>query len=674
MPFLNEPKSGMIEEIPDMKNHRILPLLLIAAITAAALWACAPRPVVTGPAPETAVGAETLFLQAQQHFENQEYDAALAAYRSYLARDPKGENAAEALLQIGRIFLIHEDYPQARAAFNQVIRNFPDSDPSIEARIGLLKTDYGEQKYDQVAELASRLLEEPLQPRYTARVYEILGDTYIAMQLPEDAIYFYNMGAKIAGPEQKIQLQRKLEVAIQLLDTADVISLLGFIQEDLPRSYLMYQLGLNYARSENYEDALTALQAYIKAYPDHEHVPAARSLIDTLSAKLYYNRTTVGCLLPLSGRYQVYGNRALKGIEMALDRFNRMYPDAEVQLVVKNTGSDPDEVVDAVESLVQERVAAIIGPLVNAEYAAAIAQENGIPIITFTQKEDITAIGDKVFRNFLTPEMQVRRIVDYATRELGVRNFAVLYPDEKYGATFMNLFWDEVVRHGGRIVAAESYNPAHTDFADPIKRLVGLYYSVPRDLEALVRPPQEREDRRADAESDEFRDRGRREEEGPEPIVDFEAIFIPDAPTKAGLIVPQLAFYDIEGVYLLGTNLWHSSKIIDMAKEYVQGAILADGFFPESNSERVRMFVAQFKQVYGDPPGIIEATSYDTALMLFGIIRQPEVTTRSAIRDQLLDISDFPGVTGNTSFDSRGEAQKALSILRIDGSGFVELQ
>lgn len=651
-----------------MKAKRILQLLL--AVVLAGLWACAPRPVVT-PGPETAAGPRGLFLAAQQHYENQEYDAALAAYRSYLERFPEGADADEALLQIGRVFLVRRDYPQARAAFNQVVRKAPDSSAAMEAKIGILEADYGAQRYDRVVELASRLLEEKLSSRSTARVYEILGDTYVAMQLPEDAVYFYNMGAKKADADRKTQLRGKLQVAIQLLDTAEVISLLGFIQEDLPRSYLMYQLGLNYTRSENFADALTALQAYLKEYPSHEHAPAARRLMDALSAKMEYNRTTIGCLLPLSGRYQVYGNRALKGIEIALAQCNRMHPDVEVQLVVKNTGSDPDEVVAAVEALVQDRVAAIIGPLVNAEFAAAIAQENGIPMVTFTQKEDITAIGDKVFRNFLTPEMQVKRIVGYAVRNLGVRNFAVLYPQEKYGTTFMNLFWDEVMRHGGRVVAVEAYNPSHTDFAEPIKKLVGLYYDVPSDLADRIRPPKERESDRGD---DEFQDRGRREEEGPEPIVDFEAVFIPDAPTKAGLIVPQLAFYDIEGVYLLGTNLWHSGKIIDMAREYVQGAILADGFFRESDSDRVRFFVDQFQQVYGEPPGIIEATAFDTARMLCGIIRRPEVTTRNAIRDRLLDIRDFPGVTGRTSFDSRGEAQKELSILRIDGGRFVELQ
>ena len=47
----------------------------------------------------------------------------------------------------------------------------------------------------------------------------------------------------------------------------------------------------------------------------------------------------------------------------------------------------------------------------------------------------------------------------------------------------MHLFWDAIQDMGGKIAAIESYDPELTDFAVPIKKLVGLYYKVPKDLE-----------------------------------------------------------------------------------------------------------------------------------------------------------------------------------------------
>ena len=73
-------------------------------------------------------------------------------------------------------------------------------------------------------------------------------------------------------------------------------------------------------------------------------------------------------------------------------------------------------------------------------------------------------------------------------------------------------------------------------------------------------------------------------------------------------------------------------------------------------------------------PGVIEASTYDTSMMLFQIINRPEISSRTAIREELMNIREYPGVTGLTSFDRNGEAQKELSLLRIEGDGFIELE
>jgi ABC-type branched-subunit amino acid transport system substrate-binding protein len=308
------------------------------------------------------------------------------------------------------------------------------------------------------------------------------------------------------------------------------------------------------------------------------------------------------------------------------------------------------------QELIDERVAAIVGPIVTAELAAYEAQENRIPIITLTQKDQITSIGDYVFRNFITPEMQVKAIADYTTTSLGLNRFAILYPDENYGITFMNLFWDELIEKGGKVVGLESYNPAHTDFADPIRKLVGLYYKIPDDLREADDLSSGENNYQGDYErqldqnnADENRAQNKKDE--PEPFVDFDAIFIPDAPKTAGLIIPQLAFYDVKDVYLIGTNLWHSEVLIKMATQYVQGAIMPDGFFTESASPVVQDFVKVFEDTYEETPGFIEAVVYDSAMMMFGVLIQPDLRFKSELKDGLLNLANFSGVTGPTNFD-----------------------
>jgi branched-chain amino acid transport system substrate-binding protein len=666
----------LIDEIKILMKTGASKLIILVVGGLLFVWACAPRPVVVKePVPAAVYPGRNAVLEADGFFEARNYEKALEYYQLYLDQYPDGPAAATVLLRIGTVNNALGQYGSARDSFNRLLADYPRNELAGDAKVGILASYYGEGLYDNAVRLGAMMLEQPLSKSQEASTHEILGDTYLALQSPEDAVYFYTMAYRSAEAPQSTLIEEKLKTAINLLNTSDIVALLGHVKDDLPRSYLMYQLGVNLAAESNYDQAARALSDFLAAYPAHEYNLQARRLLEELSGRTVYNRTTIGCLLPLSGRYQVYGEKALKGVEIALARFNQQIIGGQpVQLIVKDSGSNPGTLTAAIEELVQARVAAIIGPLVDAEYAAEIAQKNGIPIITLTQKENITEIGDWVFRNFLTPEMQVKRIVGYATDVLGARNFVILYPEEKYGNTFMNLFWDEVIQHGGRVVGVESYDPSQTDFAEPIKKLVGQHYDTPWDLKDIVRPPQD-SDTVASKEQEISRgDRGRRDDEGPKAIVDFDAIFIPDAPAKAGLIVPQLAYYDIENVYLLGTNLWHSPKMIEMARDYVQGAIMPDGFFPESQNRRVREFVKLFEDTYAETPGVIAATAYDAAMMLFQICQHPDVQSRTAIKEELLRLRDFPGVTGLTSFDGQRDALKELSMLRIEGDGFVELK
>ena len=241
-------------------------------------------------------------------------------------------------------------------------------------------------------------------------------------------------------------------------------------------------------------------------------------------------------------------------------------------------------------------------------------------------------------------------LATYVVRELGLKRFAILYPDENYGRTFMNLFWDELIAQGALVVGVESYGSTVTDFADQINKLVGRYYTVPRDLRDKNIPYNPKT-----------------------PIIDFDAIFIPDAPKQAGLVIPQLAYYDVKDIYLLGTNLWHSSVLIKMARQFVQGAVMPDGFFAESTATNVENFVGTFAETFGRQPEFIEAVAYDSAMILFQLVARPEVKFRSALRDALRTVKKFNGVTSFTSFDENGVGLNDLYLLRIEGDGFVEL-
>jgi branched-chain amino acid transport system substrate-binding protein len=656
---------------------KIFPAIILCGLLLF-ISSCAPKPPVARE-PIAAGVEDELFIKAEKLMEAKDYQRALVAYADYLNQFPDRPFAPAALMKSGKINSILENYEEARRIFQRLITEYPRSSFYPDARLGMLLTYYEEGNYQAVIEQAPDVLDSIDSPPYLFSVYVLVGDSYVAIGAPYDAVRYYVEAQHLATELQQEAISLKLQESIAHLDSPEIVTLLESMDERLPLGDLMFQLGLNYALEEKFDDALIALEVFLERFSEHENAALAESLIKQIRENALFSRYTIGCLLPLSGPYQAVGMRALKGIELALERFSSQGAKTPMNIIIKDTGAKPDLTRLAMQELIEEQVAAIIGPIVTVEVAAQKAQEERIPIITLTQKDNITSIGDFVFRNFITPKMQVKAIAEYAITSLGLSRFAILYPDENYGETFMNLFWDQVIEHGGKVVGLESYNPEHTDFADPIKKLVGLYYEVPEDLKETTElilkekddfPTQENDHNQMLPEGLGDKD----EEEEPTAIVDFDAIFIPDAPKTAGLIVPQLAFYDVKDIYLLGTNLWHSSSLIKMAEKYVQGAIMPDGFFANSSSSTVRDFVTTFDETYQDQPGFIEAVVYDSAMIVFRVLSQPHLRFKSELKNELLNLRDFPGVTGLTSFDKDGDAQKKLHLLSIKGRKFVELE
>lgn len=654
---------------------------IILIILSLFVYSCGPKPLISPKPvviPVKVDAGNDLFSEAEKMFQAKSYEQALAGYYEYLSRYPDRPSAAAALIKIGAIYMALGKYDESRNCYHRLIAEYPKSSFVPDAWYQILLTLYKETNYEEVIKQSAFVLKNLISRDSIFKIYTLVGDSHMAKGTPSDAFKSYLTAYNESEANEKKSMAEKLKAAVLQMGQADMLVILNQLEDGLPKSYIMLQLGLSYTKEEKYEDALTVLSAFIKRFPEHENIEQAINLINELNKKSLYNRYAIGVILPLTGPYQIYGERALKGIELALTRFNFRNIQTPIKISIKDTGSDSSKALGAVRELLEEDVAAIIGPIITAESVAIEAQKFGIPIVTLTQKENITNIGDNVFRNFLTPKMQVKALVSYAIEELGLNSFAILHPDENYGKTFMNLFWDEVIAYGGKVVGLESYNSSQTDFADSIKKLVGLYYDLPEDLKTTDMPLKEEKSTNIihSNENNDINDsiKENMDEEKPQAIVDFDAVFIPDAPKKAGLVIPQLAFYDVKDIFLLGTNLWHSESLIQMARQYVQGAVLPDGFFANSSSKIVKDFVSAFEETYRETPGFIEAVTYDTAMILFQMISRPDIRFRSTLKEELMKIREFQGVTGLTSFDNSGDVKKKLYLLCIKGEKFLEIE
>ena len=414
----------------------------------------------------------------------------------------------------------------------------------------------------------------------------------------------------------------------------------------------------------------------------------ARAIQQSLQAGSQVKPTLIGIILPLTGDLKGFADQALNGIALTLDLQGR----GPLQVQVVDTRGEPETAADAVEQLAQAGAIAILGPLGIQEGLAAAtrAQQLGVPIISLSRAEGLTALGENVFRDMPTSSAQARAVADYAQKKLNARSFGILQPDSSYGDEMSRYFWDAVDAGGSEVRVYEHYPLRTTTFKPFIQHLVG------RAAEDLA----ERQAYSDEAEkiAKEITDPYRRRKalaalKGQQaPVVDFDALFIPDSSRTVRLIAPAIAFEDVitagcdtqglevarrttkneqlRTVQLLGTSLWDSADLVDERSgiaRYVQCSIFVDVFFPQSDRPATKRFVDDYVNAYHRQPGFLEAHAFDATGLLKKAIDERHPQTRAELREALAGLKKpFEGAAGDTLFGKDREAQKPFFWLWIN--------
>jgi len=624
---------------------------------------------------------------------------------AFVAAHPESALVDDATLRLAELARGRSDLAAAARYYRQVVVEHPRGDRADSARLALARLELSRGNRAAADSLLHPMRLTRLSPEERQQAYRAYAD--LATDPGDRLRWLVRVRAGESGAEAVVRVDAEIDHAMLEMDAAALARAAAEVGPDPPAGRLLLratelelQAG-DFERAERTlerasrlplvpEDAsrLRSLEARVQLRSSalaagvavQEALPTLEQASRRGGAATRGAAGTLGLVLPLSGRLARFGEESLQGVLLAAGVFGSDGDGRRVRVLIRDSAGDPQRAALAVAELAANPdVVGIVGPLLSAESeaAAAAAAAVGVPLVSLAARDEAAPDGSQVFRVRAVPREEVALVVDHAMGELGAHRFAILYPRDAYGRGLRRLFWEAVEERGGTITAVASYDPTLTDFGGPIRSLLGYDLLGAAEKEVLAKREQMRSKARRlpQAQAAGLLEKARALT-GPDgaplpPILDFDAIFVPESHEKVVLIAPQLAFHDAGRMRLLGTGSWNHPDLVAIGGDHVEGARFTAGFFAESPHSIVQQFAAAYEEAYGSPPVDFAAQAYDAAnLLLVQLARG--FSTREAVREGLLEVEAAPGVTGVLSF--AGAPRKRPLLLGVDHGRIVELE
>ena len=610
--------------------------------------------------PESTAGQDALYRAGVLAFEEGDYALARKSLGELLFENPLHPKANDARLKSGLAAVEQKAYRDAFQTLSTLVDRLEGEDKRL-AEAALARAAAGSQQYGEALKTALKAVDNA------------------------------------NGPDEKKAALANLE---DVVETKTTFLSVAEAWNELPKSHpgwplITFKMARVYYHLRDWTRLDETLNSLLSNAPDSSYAPEAKALQARLAKRSQVKTKVIGAVLPMSGKYKAFGETTLRGLQLALKG-------SDIELVIKDTQGDPGLTAKMVEQLAfDDGVIAIIGPLLaeDAKRGALVAEELQVPLITLSRADGLTEIGPHIFRTMVTNAQQAEALADYAMNTLGYKTFAILHPNTPFGVELSNEFWDAVERRGGQIRGVESYDHDQKTFTEEAKRLAGRYYLEDRaDYYEKIREIRE-------SVTDEFRRRKAMEKmkAALEPVIDFEAMLIPDSWQQVSLVAPALAVEDIitnacdkkdleriqkttgkdklKTVTLLGPSTWSSPKgtsgdpqLMERGGKYVLCSVYVEAFYETSDRPSTKAFVAAFREAHKDSAiTLLDAVGFDSGAMVRSIIEKNAPTTRAGFREILQHLKDFQGATGSLTMDDAREARRQLYLLNITTKGVKEV-
>lgn len=335
---------------------------------------------------------------------------------------------------------------------------------------------------------------------------------------------------------------------------------------------------------------------------------------------------SVGVVAPLSGPAASYGADLLNGLLLAVDEINANGGIGGRKLVL-DKGDDrgsPQDAANVTQKFASDsKVVALIGGATSTATfgAVPVAQKAKIPFfITLASHPDLTKEGDYIFRNSTTQEAEGPALARLVSVCLAAKTIGVMHLNNDWAIEMTRQFKKAIDTTSAKITVEESYNPGQNiDYASKLAKVKATNPSV---------------------------------------------IWFGSQYDDLALILKQARQMDLGSIPLVASAGDHTTGLLKVAGSAANGLYLHTLFFEESTDPRVKAFIEAFKKRFNSAPNLFSAQAYEGMLMLAQAIKMGNFT-RDGTRKALIEIKDFPGVTGKLTIDPKTREMSGKHFIPI---------
>ena len=320
-------------------------------------------------------------------------------------------------------------------------------------------------------------------------------------------------------------------------------------------------------------------------------------IIFSVSQSAYSSeKIKIGLIVPLSGENSIIGEKIIKSMRMAISKIN----DDKIEIIPKDTKSNPIDALKVSKELFNQGVKIIIGPVFY-ESTKYLDDLKEITFISFTNKitenpknvisAGVNAISQlqtiKKFNQqnnltksiFLIPKTDFKNEIEVAINKTKIKHKNIFYYDR------------EPTKLTKQIEELTKYKLRKNNLKDEIKRLESLSF---KDKEKKIHNLKKKDTL------------GK---------INFDSVIIADFDENLKSVATSLLYTDVSSkrISYITLNQWFDKSLL---KENSLHPI----YFPSINKKNYELFMSDFKKTYGMNGDQLSFLSYDLLGLVYFLI------------------------------------------------------